>query len=84
MTVFQKNTFIHVDLLNKSTSVHKIVPITSLTNQKGVLLNPGEGLQQFEMLQNQPIIHPVNAIKTELEIFYKSISRKLSFSCFVS
>jgi hypothetical protein len=39
-----------------------------------ILLNPGEGLQQFEMLQNQPIIHPVNAIKTELEIFYKSIT----------
>jgi predicted dehydrogenase len=74
MTVFQKNTFIHVDLLNKTTNVQKINAITSNSNQKGIVLNPGVGLQQFEMLQNQPIIHPVNAIKTELEIFYKSIA----------
>ena len=74
MTVFQKNTFIHVDLLNKTTNIQKINPITSNSNQKGIVLNPGVGLQQFEMLQNQPIIHPVNAIKTELEIFYKSIA----------
>jgi predicted dehydrogenase len=74
MTVFQKNTFIHVDLLNKTTNIQKIIPITSSVNQKGIVLNPGAGLQQFEMLQNQPIIHPVNAIKTELEIFYKSIA----------
>ena len=75
MTVFQKNTFIHVDLLNKTTNIQKINPITSNSNQKGIVLNSGVGLQQFEMLQNQPIIHPVNAIKTELEIFYKSIVR---------
>lgn len=74
MTVFQKNTFIHIDLLNKTTNIQKINPITSNSNQKGIVLNPGVGLQQFEMLQNQPIIHPVNAIKTELEIFYKSIA----------
>lgn len=74
MTVFQKNTFIHVDLLNKTTNIQKINPITSNSNQKGIVLNSGVGLQQFEMLQNQPIIHPVNAIKTELEIFYKSIA----------
>lgn len=74
MTLFQKNSFIHIDLLNKVTSVHKVVPVTSYTNQKGILLNPGQGLQKFEMLQNEPIIHPVNAIKTELEIFYKSIT----------
>jgi len=74
MILFQKNSFIHIDLLNKVTSVHKVVPITSHINQKGILLNPGEGLQKFEMHQNEPIIHPVNAIKTELEIFYKSIT----------
>ena len=74
MNVFQENTFITVDLLNKSTSIHKIQAITTSNNNKGVVLDPGNGLQKFEMLQNQPIIHPVNAIKTELEIFYKSIT----------
>ena len=74
MTLFQRNTSIHIDLLNKLTNIYKVVPVTSHTNQKGVILNPGEGFQKFEMLQNQPIIHPVNAIKTELEIFHKSIT----------
>ncbi|MES2764159.1 MAG: Gfo/Idh/MocA family oxidoreductase [Bacteroidota bacterium] len=77
MNVFQKNTFITIDLLNKSTSVHKIQAITTSQSNKGVVLDPGEGLQKFEMLQNQPIIHPTNAIKTELECFYKSIAEGL-------
>jgi predicted dehydrogenase len=74
MNLFQKNAFIHIDLLNKTTSIHKVVPITMNSAEKGIILNPGEGLQKFEMVQNQPIIHPINAIKTELEIFHKSIT----------
>lgn len=73
MDVFQRNTFIHIDLLNKSTTIRAIKPITSNTNNKGVVLDPGNGSAKFEVTQNQPIINPVNAIKTELESFYKSI-----------
>ncbi len=74
MNIFQQNTFINIDLLNKSTTIHKIQPITSALANKGVILDTGEGQQKFEILQNQPIINPVNAIKTELEYFYKSIA----------
>jgi predicted dehydrogenase len=74
MDVFQKNTFIKIDLLNKVTSIHKIQALTSSTGQKGIILDPGAGLQKFEITQNQPIIVPTNAIKTELECFYKSIN----------
>lgn len=75
MSVFEENSFINVDLLNKTTIIHKIQPISSNSNHKGVLIDPGFGQQKFEILQNQPIINPVNAIKTELEFFYKSISQ---------
>ena len=73
MDIFQRNTFIHIDLLNKSTTIRAIKPITSITSNKGIVLDPGNGQQKFEVIQNQPIINPVNAIKTELESFYRSI-----------
>lgn len=74
INIFQQNTFITVDLLNKSTVIHKIQPITTNSVNKGIVLETGEGQRNFEILQNQPIINPVNAIKTELEYFYKSIA----------
>jgi predicted dehydrogenase len=77
MDVFQDNTFINIDLLNKSTTINQIVPISSHTNHKGIVIDPGTGQQKFEILHNQPIINPVNAIKTELECFYKSITQDL-------
>lgn len=75
MSVFQENTFISIDLLNKITSIHKIQVITNSSSPvKGVIIDTGENQQKFEILNNQPIIHPINAIKTELECFYKSIT----------
>ncbi len=75
MSVYQKNTFINIDLLNKKVVIHKIQPIYSKTNNKGIVLETSEGQQNFEIIQNQPIIQPLNAIKTELEAFYKSITQ---------
>lgn len=75
MAVFQKNTFINIDLLNKTTVIHNIQPVTSKSSTKGIVLETIQGQQNFEILQNQPIIKPINAIKTELESFYKSITQ---------
>lgn len=75
MSVFQKNTFIDIDLLNKITTVREIKPITSTSSiNKGIVLESSNPSQNFEIIQNQPIINPINAIKTELECFYKSIT----------
>ncbi len=73
MTIFQENTFINIDLLNKSTTIQTINRITSNLDHKGVILDTGD--QKFEVIQNQPITNPVNAIKTELECFYRTISQ---------
>lgn len=73
MDIFQPNTFIYIDLLNKTTTVRTIKPIANNTSKNGVILDPGNGQAKHEVIQNQPIINPVNAIKAELECFYKSI-----------
>lgn len=73
MNVIQEKTFIEIDLLNKSTVINKIQPVTSNTTHTGIILDTSSGQRKFEMAQNQPLIHPVNAIKKELESFYQSI-----------
>lgn len=77
ISIFEENKFINIDLLNKSTTIHEIQKITSNSSSKGIIIDPGYNQQKFEIIQNQPIIHPVNAIKTELECFYKSIQQNL-------
>jgi len=77
MDIFQENTFINIDLLNKSTTVRTIKAITISSNPKGIVLDTGFNQPKFEVIQNQPIINPVNAIKAELESFYKSIRHDL-------
>ena len=83
MTILQDNSFINIDLLHKSTIIHSVVPITSSSN-KGILIDTGIGHQKFEIIQHQPIIEPVNAIKTELECFYNSIVKKMPLAVSLS
>lgn len=73
MDISQRNTFIYIDLLNKTTTIRTIKPIANNTSNNSVILDPGNGQPKHEVIQNQPIINPVNAIKAELECFYKSI-----------
>ena len=84
MTVYQKNTFINIDLLNKLTTIQQIKPLNGSPSNNGILLDTGVGLNKFEILQNQPIINPINAIKTELEFFYKSIAEGLPLAVSLS
>ena len=77
MAIFQKNTFIHIDLLNKQTVIQQIKPITNSASSKGIIIETGLNEQNFEMIRNQLLIHPVNAIAEELNHFYKSISENL-------
>jgi predicted dehydrogenase len=72
MAVYQKNNFINIDLLNKITTVHTVQPLEGNT-PKGILVDTPQGQPKYEIIQNQPIIIPVNAIKTELEHFYESV-----------
>jgi predicted dehydrogenase len=74
MAIFQKNTFINIDLLNKQTVIQHINPITNSASSKGIIIETGVADKKFEMTRNQLLIHPVNAIAEELNHFYKSTS----------
>lgn len=77
MDILQRDTFIYIDLLNKTTTIRTIKPITNNSSNNSIVLDPGNGQSKYEVIQNQPIINPVNAIKTELESFYNSIINDL-------
>lgn len=77
MDILQRDTFIYIDLLNKTTTIRTIKPITNNSSNNSIVLDPGNGQSKYEVVQNQPIINPVNAIKTELESFYNSIINDL-------
>ncbi len=73
MSILQEKMFIDIDLLQKSTVIHQIKAISDIKAQNGVILNTPNGQTKYEVIQNQPLIMPVNAIKKELECFYESI-----------
>lgn len=70
--VYQKNSSVHIDLLNKITHVTTISALTTNHSDNPVIDN---GDAKFEINVTNPIIHPINAIKEELTDFYKSITQ---------
>ncbi len=77
MEVYQKNSSVHVDLLNKTTHVTNILPLKTNHSGNTVIDN---GHSKFEISTVNPIIYPINAIKTELTDFYKSITQHTPIS----
>jgi predicted dehydrogenase len=58
--IFQKNTYITINLLDKTALVQKVMTEKSASNEP-------------EIIEKYITGNPINAIKTELESFYKSI-----------
>jgi len=70
--IFQKDAYITVDFLDKKTEIFRINNTVDETNPLSTTLTLADGTEKqitFEM----PEIHPINAIKTELESFYDAI-----------
>ena len=74
--VFQKNCYILIDLLNKTTTVNTIESLSQNTQNNGILINTGIGKQHYQIVQSEPLIQPINAIKAELDCFHNSIVDK--------
>lgn len=70
--VFQKKNHILIDLLNKTTTINNIDPISQNTQNKDALINP----ELDQIIQTELIIQPINAIKAEMDCFYNSITQK--------
>lgn len=70
--IFQRDAYITVDFLDKKTEIFRINDTIDDPNPLSTTITLADGSERqitFEM----PEIHPVNAIKTELESFYDAI-----------
>ena len=74
---FQKDTCVHIDLLNKLATVNHIAPLISNQKNNPIVIDTGEGNQMYGIHQSQPMIESGNALKTELEHFYNSITQNM-------
>ena len=70
--IFQRDAYITVDFLDKKAEIFRINEQVDETNPLSTTITLADGSERqitFEM----PEIHPINAIKTELESFYSAI-----------
>jgi predicted dehydrogenase len=70
--VFTPNNLVSINLLDKITEVIKIKNADK--NSKNLVVEPGNGLPNKEIIFEHPIILPTNAINEELNAFYHSIN----------
>ena len=70
--IFQRDAYITVDFLDKKAEIFRISDTVDESNPLSATITLADGSERqitFEM----PEIHPINAIKTELESFYSAI-----------
>lgn len=70
--IFDRNALININLLDKVTEVIRIR--NASPNSKNLVIEPGNGLPNKEIVFEHPIILPTNAINEELNTFYHSIN----------
>jgi predicted dehydrogenase len=70
---FQRNAYISVDFLNKTTEIVKMRDIEGEPDPFSMSIDLGEGKGQKEIFFEKPKVAPNNAIKDELESFAKAI-----------
>ena len=70
--IFQKDAYITVDFLDKKTEIFRINDEVDESNPLSTTLTLADGTEKQITFQ-MPEIHPINAIKTELESFYDAI-----------
>ena len=70
--IFQKGAYITVDFLDKVAEIFRIKDEVDETNPLSATITLGDGTEK-QITFERPEIHPINAIKTELESFYDAI-----------
>jgi predicted dehydrogenase len=70
---FQRDAYISVDFLEKKVSVSRLKSEYEPNAQEGILLDLGEGRKSRQIFFQNPVVLPLNAIKSELEDFAKAI-----------
>lgn len=70
--IFQPDAYITVDFLDKVTEITRIHDNIDVDNPLSATITLGDGSEK-QITFERPEIHPINAIKTELESFYSAI-----------
>ena len=70
--IFQKGAYITVDFLDKVTEIFRINDEVDETTPLSATITLGDGTEK-QITFERPEIHPINAIKMELESFYDAI-----------
>ena len=70
--IFQPDAYITVDFLDKVAEITRIHDTVDETNLLSATITMGDGSEK-QITFERPEIHPINAIKTELESFYSAI-----------
>ena len=70
--IFQPDAYITVDFLDKVTEITRIHDNVDEANPLSATITLGDGSEK-QITFERPEIHPINAIKTELESFYSAI-----------
>lgn len=74
--IFQKNAYISIDLLDKKSEIVHIKEVDNHTPEDALILSPGNGIPDKEIIIQKPEIVSLNAIKEELLSFKNSIDKK--------
>ena len=73
---FQKNAYISVDFLEKEVEVIKMQDIKKQPDDPfALVIDLGKGKGKKQIFIEKPVIQTLNAIKAELESFYKAIDQ---------
>ena len=70
--VFQRDAYITIDFLDKVAEIVRLHDTVDETNPLSATIVLGDGTEK-QITFERPEIHPINAIKTELESFYDAI-----------
>lgn len=73
MRIFQKDAYLSVDFLEKKTQVFKLNSVEESDQKVALELNTGAEDEKLYLNYEEPEVKPINAIKTELELFAQSI-----------
>jgi hypothetical protein len=71
--LFQKDAYISIDFLSKKIEVFSLHDVVGDDDASGLILDLGEDRKKKKIEFVAPPVLPTNAIKTELELFAKSI-----------
>jgi len=76
---FQRDAYIAVDFLNKEAEIVRIKDLNgSKPDPMLPLMDPGNGKEPRQLSFEKPVVHPINAIQTELSSFAEAILRNTS------